>query len=280
MTNPSPRNPSRPLLTYFGGKWAIAPWIIEHLPPHKIYVEPFGGAASVLLRKPRSKVEVYNDLDDEIVNIFRVLQDPASTRELFRRLARTPYARAEYDLACAERVVDPVIRAQRAIIRANMAFHHEAFFNLRYKTFADAKHRGGGSNLARTWCTRARALASIAARMRGVIIDNRPARDVIRVQDSEHTLFYVDPPYVPASRSHTRYRCDMTQAEHVELLTQLRAVRGFVALSGYPSDLYDSALADWQRFERKTHAHMSRRPRTEVLWLNPRAADALSSTQT
>ena len=122
MTNQSPCNPSRPLLTYFGGKWAIAPWIIEHLPPHKIYVEPFGGAASVMLRKPRSKVEVYNDLDDEIVNIFRVLQDPASTRELFRRLARTPYARAEYDLACAERVVDPVVRAQRAIIRANMAF--------------------------------------------------------------------------------------------------------------------------------------------------------------
>ena len=85
---------------------------------------------------------------------------------------------------------------------------------------------------------------------------------------------------MPASRSHVRYRCDMTQAEHVELLTQLRAVRGFVALSGYPSDLYDSTLADWQRFERKTHAHMSRRPRTEVLWLNPRAADALSSTQT
>jgi hypothetical protein len=84
------RDVLRSALRYFGGKWAIAPWIISHMPSHRIYVEPFGGAASVLLRKPRSKIEVYNDADDEIVGIFRVIQDPLQCRALMRLLRRTP----------------------------------------------------------------------------------------------------------------------------------------------------------------------------------------------
>ena len=102
FNNPEPatlkatREVSRSALRYLGGKWAIAPWIIEHMPAHRVYVEPFGGAASVLLRKPRSKVEVYNDLDDEIVGIFRILQNPVQWRELIRRLRRTPYSRREF----------------------------------------------------------------------------------------------------------------------------------------------------------------------------------------
>jgi DNA adenine methylase len=121
------RTVNRSALRYFGGKWALAPWIIEHMPAHRVYVEPFGGAASVLLRKPRSKVEVYNEIDDEIVGIFRILQNPAQCRELFRLLRRTPYARREFEIAF-QKTDDPLLRAQRAIIRAYMSFHHTALF--------------------------------------------------------------------------------------------------------------------------------------------------------
>ena len=84
----------RPLLRYHGGKWLLAPWIISHFPAHRVYVEPFGGAASVLIRKERSYAEVYNDLDSEVVNLFRVLR--AQPDDLVHAIELTPFARDEF----------------------------------------------------------------------------------------------------------------------------------------------------------------------------------------
>jgi DNA adenine methylase len=94
----SPR-PTRAALRYYGGKARLAPWIVAHLPPHVCYVEPFGGAASVLLRKPPAPYEVYNDLDGEVVGFFRVLRERPD--DLLHAIALTPFARAEVDAACA-----------------------------------------------------------------------------------------------------------------------------------------------------------------------------------
>src|SRR6266576_1049473 len=100
----------RPILRYHGGKFVLAPWIISHFPEHRVYVEPYGGAASVLLRKERSYAEVYNDLDSEIVNLFRVARD--NGKELIRVLALTPFAREEYQAAW-EATDDPLEQARR-----------------------------------------------------------------------------------------------------------------------------------------------------------------------
>jgi len=260
--------PTRSLLRYFGGKWAIAPWVLSHLPPHRIYVEPFGGAASILLRKPRSRVEVYNDLDEEIVGIFQTVQDPNQCQALMRRLRRTPYSRRVFEIAFqASR--DPVTRAQRAIVRAYQSFHHEALFNPHKTTFADAKHRSGSHCKAREWANYPRSLLAVSRRLRGVVIECRPAQDVIRVQDAPDTLFFVDPPYMPSTRTKSGYRHEMTEADHAALLEQLRQVQGMVVLAGYPSKLYDTLLHDWQRIERPHRAQGSSRVRTEVLWLSP-----------
>jgi DNA adenine methylase len=265
------KNVTRSALRYFGGKWLIAPWIIENMPEHRVYVEPFGGAASVLLRKPRSKIEVYNDLDDEVVGIFRVLQNPVLCSRLFRMLRRTPYSRREFELAF-QPTNDELVRVQRAIVRAYMSFHHTALFNLSKCTFSDSRHRKKhGHSKAHEWYTYPRHLASICQRLRNVIIEHRPALDVIRVQDTPDALFFVDPPYVSSTRDKTAYyRHEMTDAEHVELLRLLKSVKGRVMIAGYASDLYDDKLKGWQRLTRRHYAASTgARLRTEVLWISP-----------
>ncbi|MDR1062869.1 MAG: DNA adenine methylase [Azoarcus sp.] len=261
----------RSVLRYFGGKWALAPWIVGNMPEHRVYVEPFSGAASVLLRKPRSKIEVYNDLDDEIVGVFRVLQNPALCQRLIRLLKRTPYARKEFERAF-EAAVDPIIRAQRAIVRAYMAFHHSALFDPKKTTFADARHRHGGYSKAHEWSTYPRHLARVCQRLKGVLIEHRDALEVIKVQDTDDALFFVDPPYLPSTRDKgTGYRHELSEAKHVRLLTLLRSLKGRVMVCGYPSELYDGMLQGWQRLARKHYAaSQGMRVRTEVLWISPR----------
>ncbi|MDR0996995.1 MAG: DNA adenine methylase [Zoogloeaceae bacterium] len=256
----------RSALRYFGGKWAIAPWILEHMPPHKVYVEPFGGAASVLLRKPRSRTEVYNDLDEEVVGLFRVIQDPKQCQQLMRLLKRTLYARAEFKRAF-EASTDPIIRSQRAIIRAYMSLHHSALF-MPSKSGSFASSPGSGH---KSWANYPRHLASMCRRLRGVIIEQKDAREVIRIQDSPDTLFFVDPPYLPSTRDRsTRYRHDLDQSQHIDLLDQLKAAQGKVMIAGYPSPLYDEHLAGWQRIEREHYARANGvRKAIEALWIKP-----------
>jgi len=111
--------PRRPILRYHGGKWRLAPWIISHFPRHRFYVEPFGGVASVLLRKPRSFHEVYNDLDGNLVNLLSVLRDETTRNKLIEDLRLTPFAREEFVLARRD-ADDPIERARRTIVRSFM----------------------------------------------------------------------------------------------------------------------------------------------------------------
>jgi len=116
---------TRPVLRYHGGKWRLAPWVIEHFPYHKVYVEPFGGAASVLMQKERAYAEVYNDLDGEIVNVFRVLRKPEQAERLAYLLAFTPYAREEFVLSY-EPSDEPIEQARRTIVRSYMGYSSDA----------------------------------------------------------------------------------------------------------------------------------------------------------
>lgn len=275
--------PSRPALRWHGGKWLLAPWIIAQFPKHEVYVEPFGGAASVLLRKPRSYAEVYNDLDGQVVNMFRVLQDEAAEARLIELLNVTPFARAEFELAY-EVSTDPVEEARRLIIRSFMGFGSDGH-NRQQKTGFRAGSNRSGTTPAHDWLNYPDSLRAVAARFRGCIVEQRPAIAVMAQHDSPATLHYVDPPYLPSTRSsksrrgggkYHAYAHELSNDDHAELLAFLRTLSGMVVLSGYPSKLYDDALTGWIRIERNALADGAR-PRTEVLWLNPAAAAAGSS---
>lgn len=268
--------PTRPALRYYGGKWNLAPWIIEHFPEHVCYVEPFAGAASVLMRKDPSPVEVYNDADGEVVNFFRVLREQPD--ELIRALILTPYAREELEITL-ERVDDLVERARRLFVRCWMA-------------------RGGARNtwkpgwrfqrtdlmrraITTDWCDVGR-LFEVVERLKAVQIEHGRALDVIKRFDAPETLFYCDPPYVAGTRSErwgsNGYHTEMTDEDHREFGDALTQIRGMAVVSGYDNELYRELFAGWEAVTRSTYTEGSSatgRPlRTEVLWISPRARAA------
>lgn len=261
---------TRPVMRYHGGKFRLAPWIISHFPPHRVYVEPFGGAASVLMRKPRSEAEVYNDLDDDIVNVMQVLRSEILRPQLEHALALTPYARTEFE-AAFEHADDPVERARRTLIRAEMGFGSAGATKGATGFRIDTK-RIYGTAMA-IWARLPEGLATFGRRLQGVLIENRSALQVIADHDTPETLFYVDPPYVHGSRKMGGrcYRHEMSDDQHLELLMALGSVQGMVVLSGYPSRIYSDRLVGWQCVQTQARMAAGRGTgiRTESLWLSP-----------
>lgn len=235
----------------------------------------------MLLRKPRAYAEVYNDLDGEIVNLFRVLRDEAQSARLIELLRLTPFAREELQLAMQRDSVDAVERARRLIVYAFQG--HGANAHARVPTgLRGAGNLSGRASPAAEWGTYPDALAMAIARLRGVLVEHRDARLVMAANDRPDTLHYVDPPYVhstrgrgnPADVAYRGYTHELDDEDHAELLEFLRELKGFVILSGYPHELYDRMLPDWRRVERRAMADGARE-RTEVLWLNPACVQQL-----
>lgn len=252
----------RPILRYHGGKWKIADWIISHFPSHKVYVEPFGGAASVLLKKPRSYAEVYNDLDGEIVNLFSVARDRGE--ELRRALELTPFARDEF-ISSYNKSDDCLEMARRTVVRSFMGFGSNAHNQI---TGFRSNSTRSGTTPAQDWRNYPLAFGEIIERLRGVVIENRNAIEVISAHDGDETLHYVDPPYVSCTRDKGNdYRHEMTDSEHKELADALHSLNGFVVLSGYRSELYDELYRDWRRVDKFTYADGAR-TRIECIWIS------------
>lgn len=267
----------RPALRYHGGKFRLAPWVMGFFPPHQVYTEAFGGAAGVLLQKPRSHGEVYNDLDSDVVNFFRILRDPETRAQLYLACQLTPYARDEFDLAW-KRARDPIERARRLCIRAQMGFGSAGATKGSTGLRTDLKRRF--TTAQQDWASYPAAIAAAGARFSGVLIENRPAVDVLEQHDGPETLHFVDPPYVHSTRvlrARGGYRHEMTDKQHMALLASVKSLAGMVVLSGYESDLYAGELQGWQRHttESRISAGRGTTLRTEVVWLNPACVDGL-----
>lgn len=261
-----------PAIRYHGGKFRLAPWIIEQMPDHVCYVEPFGGAAGVLLQKPRSYSEVYNDLDGEVVNLFRVLRDPELNQRLQDACCLTPYSRDEFCHA-QEPATDQIERARRMVVRACMGFGSAAGIGGNSGFRSDSKRKY--ATAAQLWERYPANLAAVCKRLQGVIIENKDALAVMRAHDAETTLHYIDPPYVPETRvqGNRYYAHEMTVEGHEQLLAVARTMSGMVMISGYDSELYSDMLASWKKVTRTSRISAGRGTsvRTECLWLNPAA---------
>jgi len=262
---------TRPLVRYHGSKWAVAPWIISFIPKHLTYVEPYGGGAAILLRKGRSHEEIYNDLDSDIVNLFKVTRD--NGEELKRRLENTPYSKEEY-IQAYKPTEDPIEQARRTVIRAFMGRANTGAAGNNFdKEKAVTGFRGRtpycGKTSAKVWASYPEAFSALIERLKGVVIENRDALEVIDLYDTENTFFYIDPPYILSTRdAGTDYRYEMTDKDHTELAKKLNKIKGSVIISGYFSDLYDKLYKGWTIKEKLTYSDGDKKkPRIEVLWM-------------
>ena len=261
-----------PILKYPGAKWRLAPWIIEHLPPHESYVEPYFGSGAVFFAKSPARIETINDIDGAVVNFFRVCREQPDA--LSDALRLTPWARLERDEAYTP-AGDAVEDARRFAVRCWQTFgaHPHQSNGWRHTT---GKHRDGGPDNPKLWARLPQCVADASARLMEAQIENRPAIDVIRGHNGPNVLIYADPPYLRDTRTANgdAYHHEMTDADHAELLAALCAHTGMALVSGYDSDMYNDALRGWRKATKSTTAERGAK-RTECLWINPAAADAM-----
>lgn len=266
----------RPVLRYHGGKFLLAPWIISHFPKHRIYVECFGGGGSVLMRKPRSYAEVYNDKWDTVVNVFKVLRDADLAKQLEHKLRLTPFSRVDFE-QCSEinisATTDPVEKARLTIFRSFAGFG-SASTNAKHATGFRANSNRSGTTPAHDWSNFPDHIQTFIDRLRGVTFENKDYREIIDQHDGPETLIYLDPPYVHSTRNMQRgnaaYAFEMTEQDHADMAEKLKNIKGMAVISGYDNDLYKDLFNGWHKVERKAFADGAVE-RVECLWLNVNA---------
>lgn len=271
--------PVKPPFGYYGAKQRISAQIVSNLPPHNAWVEAFCGSAAITLAKPAAPIEVINDLDGNVVNLFTQLRERPD--ELCRRIALTPYAREEFRLARSGKIVgDPLERARLFLVATMMTVNGTAGSDGCGFSFSSSYARNGREARVNRWYNLPERLALVVERLRNVRVENRDARDLVQMfQDRPATLIYMDPPYF-VKRDHG-YAIDAREETfHRELLAICQKSRAMLLLSGYANDLYDSLLtkeAGWERVTIETHTRDTSGKdyaRTEVLWKNFQYAKA------
>jgi DNA adenine methylase len=260
----------KPILKYPGAKWRLADWIVQYLPAHKHYLEPFCGSAAVFFSKAPAAHEVLNDMNSSIVNLFRVMRSRGE--ELAYAIEMTPWSEEEYH-ASETNFVDPdeLEHARKFLIRCWQA--HGTPIGKK----SGFRHNGinGRAYPAQLWKQLPERLLATVDRLKDAEIRNRPALEMIAYYNDPDCLIYADPPYILSTRLSSRhYSHEMTDEEHIALLNALDVHRGPVVLSGYEHPIYSRWLAHWHKVTTShliEHAHTS----IEVLWLNERAAQGV-----
>ena len=259
---------------YFGSKQRVADWIVDLLPPHDHYVEPFAGGLSVLLAKRPSRMETVNDLDGELMTFWRVLRDRPA--DLARACALTPHSRAEQDAAYEPAPGDELETARRVWVRLTQG-RGGTLRRTGWRHYVDPA--ASGTSLAGQLDGYVDRLAAAAERLHAVALENLPALDLIAKYGKQpQVLLYVDPPYLGSTRAFANYRHEMRgEEQHRKLAAALADCRAAVVLSGYDSPLYAELYDGWHRYETAATADNASgdRGRTEVLWANRPLGDRL-----
>lgn len=266
------------MLKYPGSKWSMTDWILQYMPPHEVYVEAFFGSGAVFFRKNPVRVEVINDKDEQVINLFRVCRD--QPEDLIRLVSLTPVSVVEHhDCHDVQVTGEPVEDARRLLVRAWQSFGGRIFNRAGWRRNYQATR-----TTMEDWLGLPERIAMVVDRLRSASIDCEDAVDLVKRFHDPGTLIYADPPYPLSVRSdkvHDKYyRTEMTgDEEHLLLLDALDAHPGMVMISGYSCPLYNERLIKWRRIDRTVNAQGGQE-RIESLWVNPAAANRVGYQMT
>jgi len=248
------------VLKYPGAKNRIAPWIVENMPIHNVYLEPFYGSGAVLNHKPRCHIETVNDLNGDVVNFHKVLRD--SPEDFIRVIELTPWSRDEYNKSF-EDCTDAIEKARRYAVRCWQGFGGSNAHRNGFKSGQQTK----SPDPAKGWSKLPETLWIATERLKGVQIENLPAKELIERYDTPDVFIYLDPPYLQGTRKGYLYKHEMNNNEHEELLEQIIAHPGMIMISGHDSDTYNDKLVGWRKLIKVTQVEQGLK-RTEVIWMN------------
>lgn len=250
------------LLKYPGAKNRLAPWIVSHIPLHKVYCEPFLGSGAVFLNKEPAYNEILNDLDDDVYNFFKIVRE--QSEELCRLIEATPYSRAEYSTAFNDEPISELEKAHRFAVKCWQGFGCGNTYKTGYR-------RGIGDtspNPAKAWAKLPEAIQFAAERLKNAQIEQVDALKLIKDMHGENTFIYIDPPYMKETRKKkNQYNHEMTDEQHVKLLQIVKESDCKIMISAYENELYNNTLVDWRKEHKSTTAECSRR-RIETLYMN------------
>lgn len=249
------------LLKYPGAKNRIAPWIVGHIPPHKVYCEPFLGSGAVFLNKEPAYNEILNDIDDDIYNFFKIVRE--QSEEFSRLIDATPYSRIEYSNSFNDEPISELEKARRFAVKCWQGFGCGNKYKNGYR-------RGIGDtspNPAKAWAKLPDTIQLAAERLKNAQIEHKDALELIKDLCGKDTFIYIDPPYLQDTRKKYLYNHEMTDEQHAELLQIVKESDCKIMISAYENELYDNVLVDWKKEHKSTTSECSRK-RTETLYMN------------
>jgi DNA adenine methylase len=255
------------IIRYFGGKGGMFKEIIKYFPQHDTYIEAFGGGASLLLRKEPSPIEIYNDLEENVYSLFKVISSEELFKEFKNKLDLTPYSRQlseEYEESLKNDNLTIIDRAYKYFYVNRTVYNGVGSFS--YSLVV----RRNMSKPISDYLSVVDRLPEIHQRLSKVVIEKIDALKLIEKYDKPDVFMYLDPPYLPNTRTGGKYKEDMSEEQHINFINLLKNIQNAkILLSGYNNELYNTL--NWKRvdFEVKTQTN-SRKPKTktESLWLN------------
>lgn len=255
------------VLKWPGSKWSMAKEIIKLIPKHKVYIEPFFGSGAIFFMKEPSRVEIINDLDNDVYNLFKCIRD--YPYKLHDSIMLTPYSEKEYK-DTYDRVVEelePIEQARQFIIRSNMARAGMQYYSSSFRHGGIVRSLRG-CDISKEWKKLPEYILEAADRLKDAEIFNRDGMYFLEKYQETEVFMFIDTPYLGDLRRQRYYNHEMYESdEHVKFLEIVSKSKCKMLVCGYESELYDQHLVGWNKYKLKANAEQGK-IRTEVFWYN------------